>query len=149
MLLCSVHYRIIMLATMNKPQRVTLNNGEQIVNGKNALGADIASMLFAEFPAALSKIRRYLLGPGEFYRKALADLKARTPEGTDLEFKTLEWLYLFYSHYMNELEKRNLLDFDEILIRSKNLVKDMREGGVLPERRIFLIDEFAGTPINF
>ena len=116
--------------------------GEQIVNGKNALGADIASMLFAEFPAALSKIRRYLLGPGEFYRKALADLKARTPEGTDLEFKTLEWLYLFYSHYMNELEKRNLLDFDEILIRSKNLVKDMREGGVLPERRIFLIDEF-------
>ena len=119
--------------------------GEKIINGENALGADIAAKLIAKFPLALSKIRRYLLNPGEFYRKAKQELNSR---GTDLEFKTLEWLFQFYSLYMEELEKRNLLDFDEILIKSKHLIQNMRENGISPDRRIFLIDEFQDNNPN-
>ena len=89
--------------------------GEKIINGDNALGADIAAKLIAKFPLALSKIRRYLLSPGEFYRKAKQELNSR---GTEIELKTLEWLFQFYTLYMEELEKRNLLDFDEILINN-------------------------------
>ena len=119
--------------------------GEKIINGENALGADIAAKLIEKFPLALSKIRRYLLSPGEFYRKAKQELNSR---GTDLEFKTLEWLFQFYSLYMEELEKRNLLDFDEILIKSKHLIQNMRENSISPDRRIFLIDEFQDNNPN-
>ena len=119
--------------------------GDKIINGQNALGADLAAKLIAKFPLALSKIRRYLLSPGEFYRKAKQELDKR---GTELEYKTLEWLFQFYTLYMEELEKRNLLDFDEILIKSKNLIQNMRESGSLPDRRIFLIDEFQDNNPN-
>ena len=119
--------------------------GEKIINGDNALGADIAAKLIAKFPLALSKIRRYLLSPGEFYRKAKQELNSR---GTEIELKTLEWLFQFYTLYMEELEKRNLLDFDEILIKSKNLIQYMRENGVTPDRRVFLIDEFQDNNPN-
>ena len=119
--------------------------GEKIISGENALGADVAAKLIAKFPLALSKIRRYLLSPGEFYRKAKQELDSR---GTELEFKTLEWLFQFYTLYMEELEKRNLLDFDEILIKSKNLIQYMRENGVTPDRRVFLIDEFQDNNPN-
>ncbi len=119
--------------------------GEKIINGEYALGSDLAAKLIEKFPLALNKIRRYLLNPGEFYRKARKELQNR---GTELEYKTLEWLFQFYSLYMEELEKRNLLDFDEILIKSKNLIQYMRENSIVPERRIFLIDEFQDNNPN-
>ena len=119
--------------------------GEKIISGEYALGGDLAAKLIKKFPLALSKIRRYLLGPGEFYRKAKQELATR---GTELEHKTLEWLFQFYTLYMEELEKRNLLDFDEILIKSKNLIQYMRESGVVPTQRVFLIDEFQDNNPN-
>lgn len=119
--------------------------GEKIIKGDNALGADIAAKFIENFPAALSKIRRYLLSPGEFYRKARKELDSR---GTELEFKTLEWLFQFYTLYMEELDKCNLLDFDEILIKSKNQIEYMREMGIFPDRRVFLIDEFQDNNPN-
>ena len=129
-------------------ERFAEQYGSKIITGENALGPELAAKLVSEFPKALSKIRRYLLTPGEFYRKTRQNLKTREPKGTELELKTLEWLFLFYTLYMEELEKRNLLDFDEILIRSQRLIKDMRESGVVPERRVFLIDEFQDNNPN-
>lgn len=129
-------------------ERFAEQYGEQIINGERALGPELADKLIEEFPNTLSKIRRYLLSPGEFYRKAKQELDSRDPKGTELEYKTLEWLFLFYSHYMEEIEKRNLLDFDEILIKSKKLVKEMRSSGILPEKRVFLIDEFQDNNPN-
>ena len=49
--------------------------GEKIINGENTLGGDLAAKLISKFPSALSKIRRYLLNPGEFYRKAKSLLR--------------------------------------------------------------------------
>lgn len=129
-------------------ERFAEQYGDRIINGERALGPELADKLIKEFPNALSKIRRYLLGPGEFYRKAKQALETREPKATELEFKTLEWLFIFYSIYMEEIEKRNLIDFDEILIRSQNLVKEMRDSGILPERRVFLIDEFQDNNPN-
>lgn len=116
--------------------------GDRIIDSPQALGATVAMKLVNEFPEALGKIRRYLLKPGEFYQTAnrLFDNRAVAP--APLERNCLEWLFHFYSCYMEELKHRGLLDFDEILIRSRDLVKDMRESGSLPERRVFLIDEF-------
>ena len=129
-------------------ERFAEQYGNEIVSGERALGPELADKLIKEFPDALSKIRRYLLSPGEFYRKAKLSLETREPKATDLELKTLEWLFIFYTIYMQEIEKRNLIDFDEILIRSKNLVKEMRENSLLPERRVFLIDEFQDNNPN-
>lgn len=116
--------------------------GERIIAGPQALGATVAMKLVNEFPAALGKIRRYQLKPGEFYQMATALFNERSVEPSPLEKNCLEWLFHFYSCYLEELKRRGLLDFDEILIRSRDLVKDMREAGSLPERRVFLIDEF-------
>jgi DNA helicase-2/ATP-dependent DNA helicase PcrA len=116
--------------------------GEQIISGPEALGATNAMKLINEFPAALGKIRRYLLKPSEFYLYAREIFNRRGPDSLILEKNCLEWLYRFYTCYMEELERRGLLDFDEILIRGRNLIKEIREGGAVPERRIFLIDEF-------
>lgn len=116
--------------------------GMQIIDGPEALGATIAMKLIGEFPTALSKIRRYLLKPAEFYNLARKLFNQRLEAVTELEKNSLEWLYRFYTCYLEELEKRGLLDFDEILIRGRNLVKDQRQAGVLPQRRVFLIDEF-------
>lgn len=116
--------------------------GLRIIEGPEALGASIAMKLINEFPAALSKVRRYLLKPAEFYNLARNLFNQRPEAATQLEKNSLEWLYRFYTCYLEELERRGLLDFDEILIRGRNLVKDLRESGVLPQRRVFLIDEF-------
>ncbi|HNX74822.1 MAG TPA: ATP-dependent DNA helicase [Candidatus Rifleibacterium sp.] len=116
--------------------------GEQIIDGPEALGAAAAMKLVEEFPAALSKIRRYLLKPAEFYNLARQLFNSRPHGATVLELRCLEWIYRFYSCYLEEFEKRGLLDFDEILIRGRNLVRDLRESGVVPQRRVFLIDEF-------
>lgn len=129
-------------------ERFAEKYGEKIIRGDRSLGAELAAPLVAEFPKALSKIRRYLLSPGEFYRKARHDLEKREPRGTELEFNTLEWLYQFYTIYMEELGRGNLLDFDEILIKSKYLIKEMGENSAIPEERVFLIDEFQDNNPN-
>jgi len=116
--------------------------GEQIIYGPEALGAGAAMKLINEFPQALGRIRRYLLKPAEFYNLSRDLFKHRENDTTQLERNSLEWLYRFYTCYLEELEKLGLLDFDEILIRGRNLVKEIRDGGGLPDRRIFLIDEF-------
>lgn len=116
--------------------------GERIINGPQGLGANIAMKLIEEFPAALGKIRRYLLKPGEFYQLAKELFTSRAQPAGQLEINCLEWLFHFYNCYLEELKHRGLLDFDEILIRSRDLIKDMRTAGTLPERRVFLIDEF-------
>ncbi len=116
--------------------------GERIIDGPEALGAAAAMKLVNEFPGALSKIRRYLLKPAEFYNLARNIFNQRQQGATELEKRSLEWLYRFYSCYLEEFERRGLLDFDEILIRGRNLVRDLREAGVEPQRRVFLIDEF-------
>ena len=116
--------------------------GERIIKGPQALGASVAMKLVGEFPSALGKIRRYLLKPGEFYQMANNLFSNRNVEVAQLEKNCLEWLFHFYSCYLEELNRRGLLDFDEILIRSRDLIKDMRQSDTLPERRVFLIDEF-------
>ncbi len=116
--------------------------GERIIDGPEALGAAAAMKLIEEFPAALSKVRRYLLKPAEFYNLARHKFETRPAGVTELEKRCLEWIYRFYSCYLEELDRRGLLDFDEILIRGRNLVRDLRQGGVIPQRRVFLIDEF-------
>lgn len=125
--------------------------GEEIISGKEALGADIAMKLINEFSNALFDIRRFILKPAEFYNlsKHLFDKRYENGQNGEalkpvskLERNTLEWLYRFYTCYLEELEKRNMMDFDEIFIRSRSLLREMREGGVLPRRRVFLIDEF-------
>lgn len=117
-------------------------HGDKIILGDEALGAEVALKLIQEFPAALSKIRRFLLTPSEFYQISLSLLKKRNAIVGSLEQNCLEWLYRFYTSYMQELRDRGYLDFDEILIKGRDLVKDMREQGFLPARRVFLIDEF-------
>ena len=116
--------------------------GERIIDSPQGLGANVAMKLINEFPAALGKIRRYLLKPGEFYQLARDLFAARSVEAATLEKNCLEWLFHFYNCYLEELKRRGLLDFDEILIRSRDLISDMRKAGSLPDRRIFLIDEF-------
>ncbi|MBU1109138.1 MAG: ATP-dependent helicase [Candidatus Riflebacteria bacterium] len=116
--------------------------GDRIIEGPQALGANVAMKLIGEFPSALGKIRRYLLKPGEFYQMANTLFNERNTEVAQLEKNCLEWLFRFYSCYLEELNRRGLLDFDEILIRSRDLIKDMRQSNTLPERRVFLIDEF-------
>lgn len=116
--------------------------GDRIIEGPEALGAAVAMKLVKEFPGALSRIRRYLLKPAEFYGLAREIFKNRSVSATELEKRTLEWLFRFYVCYLEELERRGFLDFDEILLRGRNLVKDLRQSGVVPARRVFLIDEF-------
>lgn len=116
--------------------------GAQIISGPEALGANVALKLITEFPQALGKIRRFLLKPAEFYNLARDVFKTRDIGASPLERNCLEWLYRFYTCYLEELEKRGLLDFDEILIRGRNLIKEIRQAGGVPERRVFLIDEF-------
>lgn len=115
-------------------------HGEEIIGGPEKLGATVAAKLIREFPEALGKIRRYLLKPGEFYN--LARDRRRGRPVTDLEINCLEWLFRFYTYYVEELGRRNLLDFDEILLRGRELIKDQHRSGEKNTRRVFLIDEF-------
>ncbi len=115
-------------------------HGEEIVSGKEKLGANIAARLIKEFPDALSNIRRYLLKPAEFYQLSRDRFKKR--ETSELERNCLEWLFRFYTYYIEELQTRNLLDFDEILLRGRELIKEQAASGEKSRSRVFLIDEF-------
>lgn len=115
--------------------------GNEMMSEETGLGAENANKLVEEFGNALLAIRKYILGPAEFYRLSKEIIKNRD-NATQLEINTLEWLYKFYTCYIEELNKRNMLDFDEILIRSGKLIKEMRESGNQPKRKVFLIDEF-------
>ena len=117
-------------------------HGEEIINGPEKLGASAADRLINEFPDALGKIRRYLLTPGEFYQQARAKFKQRNTPPDDLAKNTLEWLFRFSTYFLEELRNRNLLDFDEILIRGRSLIREMIEAQELPSAKVFLIDEF-------
>ncbi|MGM0600329.1 MAG: UvrD-helicase domain-containing protein [Candidatus Rifleibacteriota bacterium] len=117
-------------------------HGQEIIDGSEKLGASVADRLINEFPDALGKIRRYLLTPGEFYQHARAAFKQRSAPVDDIEKNTLEWLFRFSTYFLEELRKRNLLDFDEILIRGRSLVKEMVEANEFPAAKTFLIDEF-------
>jgi DNA helicase-2/ATP-dependent DNA helicase PcrA len=117
-------------------------HGNDIIAGKEPLGATLAAKLISDFPSALSNIRRFLLSPHEFFQKTSQFLKDKTGEDAELAKNCLSWLFRFFHLYLQELQKRHLLDFDEILIKGKELIHSMREGETLPERRIFLIDEF-------
>ena len=97
--------------------------GDRIIEGPEALGAAVAMKLVREFPGALSRIRRYLLKPAEFYGLAREIFKSRPASATELEKRTLEWLFRFYVCYLEELERRGFLDFDEILLRGRNRLK--------------------------
>lgn len=115
-------------------------HGEEIIAGKEGLGAEIAAKLIKEFPATLGNIRRYLLKPSEFYQLARERFKHRL--ATTIERNCLEWLFRFYTYYLEELQNRNLLDFDEILLRGRELIKEQAESGEKSPHRVFLIDEF-------
>jgi DNA helicase-2/ATP-dependent DNA helicase PcrA len=117
-------------------------HGEEIINGPESLGATIAAKLINDFPAALSKIRRFLLKPGEFYKLSRHIFKQRQDSISSIEKHTLEWLFRFYTYFLEDLRNKNLLDFDEILIRGRSLVSDMLNAGERPAQNIFLIDEF-------
>lgn len=115
-------------------------HGEEIISGKESLGANIAAKLIKEFPAALGNIRRYLLKPSDFYQLGRDRFNKR--ETSELERNCLEWLFRFYTYYLEELQTRNLLDFDELLLRGRELIKDQAQSGEKNRRRVFLIDEF-------
>jgi DNA helicase-2/ATP-dependent DNA helicase PcrA len=117
-------------------------HGEEIINGPEKLGASVADRLINEFPDALGKIRRYLLTPGEFYQHARAAFKQRSIPADDLAKNTLEWLFRFSTYFLEELRNRNLLDFDEILIKGRSLIREMIEAQEFPSAKVFLIDEF-------
>jgi ATP-dependent exoDNAse (exonuclease V) beta subunit len=117
-------------------------HGTEIISGPESLGAGAAARLIKEFPDALGKIRRFLLKPAEFYNLTRSRFKKRGAEVTQLEKNTLEWLFRFSTYFIEELQNRSLLDFDEILIKGRSLVKDMVENGDKPAQKVFLIDEF-------
>jgi DNA helicase-2/ATP-dependent DNA helicase PcrA len=117
-------------------------HGAEIINGPEALGAAKASKLIDEFPRALGMIRRFLLKPSAFYQLSRKCFENSMSEVDQLEIKTLEWLFRFYTYFVEELQKRNLLDFDEILIKGRDLITDLKELNDLPTQNVFLIDEF-------
>ncbi|OQB50098.1 MAG: ATP-dependent DNA helicase PcrA [bacterium ADurb.Bin157] len=125
--------------------------GKDMVSGDEGIGAEAAKKLVEVFGDALSGIRRFIVNPAEFYNLSKRKFAERNRDGqenaalkpvSELERNALEWLYRFYTCYVEELEKRNMMDFDEIFIRSRALLREMREGGTLPRQRVFLIDEF-------
>lgn len=115
-------------------------HGEEIISGAEKLGTTVAAKLIGEFPGALSSIRRFLLKPADFYNHSRSIAKKR--ETSLLEKNCLEWLFRFYTYYIEELQNRNLLDFDEILLRGRDLIKEQAQAGEKSRRRVFLIDEF-------
>lgn len=116
--------------------------GDRIISGEQALGAEVAQKIINQFPQTLGKIRRYMLEPSSFYRLAKDRFKKRSEDVSALELNTLEWLFKFYSCYIQQLNYRGLLDFDEILIKGSKLVAELKEQNAMPLRSVFLIDEF-------
>lgn len=118
--------------------------GDRVVDGHDGLGQH-AQRLVSAFGDALLSVRRFILTPAEFYQLSRQRFQEREDlevPATELEKRTLEWLFRFYSLYVEELNKGSMLDFDEIFIRGRGLLREMRSQGATPKQRAFLIDEF-------
>ena len=119
-----------------------LAHAAELLEGPEAFGPDLAHGITELFPGLLGGVRRYLLSPGGFQRFADTRFSGRTTPPEALELHVQAWFFRFYSRYLQKLEERHLLDFDEILRRGSDLIASQRESGLEPDQRIFLIDEF-------
>lgn len=113
-----------------------------LLEGPEAFGPDLAHKITELFPGLLGDVRRYLLSPGGFQRFSDQRFSERPAPPAPLELLVQTWFFRFYSRYLQKLEERHLLDFDEILRRGADLIASQRESGLEPDQRIFLIDEF-------
>ncbi|HQB83762.1 MAG TPA: UvrD-helicase domain-containing protein, partial [Candidatus Rifleibacterium sp.] len=77
--------------------------GDRIIEGPEALGAAVAMKLVREFPGALSRIRRYLLKPAEFYGLAREIFKAGRPLPPSLRKERLNGCFAFMSAILKSL----------------------------------------------
>lgn len=114
----------------------------ELLEGAEAFGPDLAHHITELFPRLLGDVRRYLLSPGGFQRFSDLRFSERPAPPAPLELLVQTWFFRFYSRYLQKLEERHLLDFDEILRRGADLIVSQRESGLEPEQRFFLIDEF-------
>ncbi|MBF0499062.1 MAG: ATP-dependent helicase [Candidatus Riflebacteria bacterium] len=114
-------------------------HSEALFSGPEGLGGKMCLRLLAAFPRVLGKIRRYLLSPHTFYEEALRGIDSKN----DIFMKNvLNWLFRFHCQYLQILEERRLLDFDDILIKGRETIAARMEQGDPPRERVFLIDEF-------
>lgn len=114
----------------------------ELLDGPEAFGPDLAHRITALFPTLLGAVRRYLLSPAGFQRFSDQKFGERPAPPAPLERLVQTWFFRFYSRYLQKLEERHLLDFDEILRRGAGLIASQRETGLDPDQRVFLIDEF-------
>jgi len=114
----------------------------ELLDGPEAFGPDLAHRITGLFPGLLGAVRRYLLSPAGFQRFSDQKFGERPTPPAPLERLVQTWFFRFYSRYLQKLEERHLLDFDEILRRGAGLIASQRESGLDPEQRVFLIDEF-------
>lgn len=114
----------------------------ELLEGPEAFGPDLAHRVTELFPGMLGAVRRYLLSPAGFQRFSDQKFGERPTPPAPLERLVQIWFFRFYSRYLQKLEERHLLDFDEILRRGAGLIASQRESGLDPDQRIFLIDEF-------
>ena len=98
--------------------------GKDMVSGDEGIGAEAAKKLVEVFGDALSGIRRFILNPAEFYNLSKRKFAERNRDGqenaalkpvSELERNALEWLYRFYTCYVEELEKRKMMDLTRSL----------------------------------
>lgn len=108
----------------------------------DGLGPVMVETIVNAFPKLLGHVRRFLLSPREFYRKTSLIWKQRQDVVSPFERQVAAWFFRFYSRYLQALREKTALDFDEILMRGRDLLLDYREHGIQPGRRVFLIDEF-------
>lgn len=110
-------------------------------------GAGLEKIL-EEFPAILQEVRRYLLSPGEFARRVFKIWRRQQYSPSQFERAVVTWFFRFFSLYIQELRRSNLLDFDEILVRSRMLLQEYRENETPLIRDVFLIDEFQDNNLE-
>jgi DNA helicase-2/ATP-dependent DNA helicase PcrA len=115
---------------------------ERLTSSAEGFDPPEAQALVREFPRALGRIRRFLLGPADFQAEVRRAAAARGVPLTATEQRVLDWLHRFYAMYLNALQERHLMDFDEILLRGEALVREWQETGSGAGPRVFLIDEF-------
>lgn len=131
--------RLLLRDTVNRMEDLF---GAELADPEKGFGPLLAGSLLEEFPASLSRIRRFLHTPASFSTAARDACSRRGHSQTRLESKVFDNLTRFFWLYLQTLEAGGFIDFDEILIRGRALVEDLGESGGFPRQRVFLVDEF-------
>ncbi|MFZ2958371.1 MAG: ATP-dependent DNA helicase [Candidatus Ozemobacteraceae bacterium] len=113
-------------------------HAEALFEGPEALGGEMSLRLLEAFPKALGKIRRYLLSPREFFEEA----RHLAPASDIFHERVCNWMFRFHSYYLQVLEERRLIDFDDILLKGRETIAARKQQHDPMQQRVFLIDEF-------